>query len=87
MATLSASQEQVVYGADNASASGQDYMSPVPSGFSLFQPRVALGFGLILLIVLARVFGGKRKLPAGVKPLPRLPGTYLTRIKCIGRED
>ena len=71
MESIKASAEQMVYNADNATAS-MDSMSPIPSGFSLYQPRVTIGFALILLIVVARIFGaGKPKLPAGVKPLPR----------------
>ncbi|KAK3677176.1 hypothetical protein LTR78_002714 [Recurvomyces mirabilis] len=71
MESIKASAEQMMYNVDNATAN-MDSMSPIPSGFSLYQPRVAIGFALIVLIVLARIFGaGKPKLPAGVKPLPR----------------
>ena len=67
--------EQMLYSAGNASSDAANMLTPVPAGFSFFQPRVALGFSLLLLIVLARVFGaGKQKLPPGVKRLPRLPG-------------
>ncbi|RMX80617.1 hypothetical protein D0867_16369, partial [Hortaea werneckii] len=45
------------------------------TGFALLQnPKVALGFCLVFVFVLERVLRGRRKLPAGVKPLPRLPG-------------
>lgn len=48
------------------------------TGFALLQnPKVALGFCLVFVFVLERVLRGRRKLPAGVKPLPRLPGTSL----------
>jgi len=50
--------------------------APAPSGLTAFSPTVILGFAFIVLFVLARAFGvgKKQKLPAGVKPLPRLPG-------------
>jgi hypothetical protein len=52
--------------------------APAPSGLTAFSPTVILGFAFIVLFVLARAFGvgKKQKLPAGVKPLPRLPGMY-----------
>lgn len=72
--SIQSGSEQMLYASDNASESA-NVLSPVPSGFSFGHPRVAIGFTLLLLIVLARVFGaGKQKLPPGVKRLPRLPG-------------
>ncbi|KAK0308869.1 hypothetical protein LTR01_004749 [Friedmanniomyces endolithicus] len=72
MASISASSEQMHFGAANVTADAS-LMSPVPSGFTLFQPSVAIGFSLLILLVLARVFGaGKQRLPAGVKRLPHL---------------
>lgn len=71
MESISASSEQIHYGADNTTS--DNILSPIPSGFSLFQPSVAIGFSLLVLVVLARVFGaGKQRLPAGVKRLPHI---------------
>lgn len=70
-------REQMMYVVnDNATAS----IAPKPEsvtvdpGFSFLQPKYIF-FCLLLLPIFARFFGlGKQKLPAGVKPLPRLPG-------------
>lgn len=71
-------REQVMYAiSDNATASLSPKAEPVSvaNEFSFLQPKY-LFFCLLLLPVFARFFGlGKQKLPAGVKPLPRLPGT------------
>ena len=73
--------EHMLYAsADNATSHSTNILDPVPSGAFSFQPKVIVGFALVLLIVLARVFGaGKQKLPPGVKRLPRLPGTRTSR--------
>jgi len=79
--SIQSSAEQMLYSSDNASSTSTNPLSPVTSGSFFLQPRVAIGFSLLLLIVLARVFGaGKQKLPPGVKRLPRLPGTYLVIV-------
>lgn len=46
----------------------------LPSDFSLLHSKVVWGFSLVLVLVLAKVFGSKDKLPAGAKRLPYLPG-------------
>ncbi|PPJ61376.1 hypothetical protein CBER1_09443 [Cercospora berteroae] len=38
------------------------------------QPKFVFIFLLVISLVIARVFSSKSRLPAGVKPLPRLPG-------------
>nr|POF04147.1 cytochrome p450 monooxygenase psod [Quercus suber] len=71
-------QANQVFGyADNSSTFTDAPMldAPAVQRFSLLQdPKIALGFCFLLVIVLGRVFSGGRKLPPGVKPLPRLPG-------------
>ena len=37
-------------------------------------PKVAVGLGLLFLLVLVKAIRGGRKYPAGVKPLPKLSG-------------
>ncbi|KAK4501592.1 hypothetical protein PRZ48_007401 [Zasmidium cellare] len=61
---------------DNATASFAPKAEAVTvnAEFSFLQPKYIF-FCLLLLPIFARFFGlGKQKLPAGVKPLPRLPG-------------
>lgn len=41
---------------------------------SLLSSKVVWGFSLLLVLVLARVFGSKSSLPAGTRALPKLPG-------------
>lgn len=73
---VSASNEQMQFAPDNASMAEapHDIAGPVAAGFFSSQPKVLIGFALLLVIVLAKVFGSKEKLPPGVKRLPRLPG-------------
>lgn len=71
-------REQMMYAVnDNATASmapAKDPVSVNTAEFSFLQPKYIF-FCLLLLPIFARFFGlGKQKLPAGVKPLPRLPG-------------
>lgn len=80
--------EQMSHFSDNASAGdeGSNVLGTVPSGFSLLQSKVLIGFSLLLMIVLARAFGPrKQKLPPGVRPLPRLPGTNVARQNVCSR--
>lgn len=77
MASMEASVgEGTLYGADNSSYSDSGILeAPKPTELGFLQnPKVALGFCFLVVLILGKVFGGK-KLPAGVKPLPRLPGT------------
>lgn len=63
--------------ADNASFadSAKHFTTQTAAGLGLLQnPKIALGFCLVFVFVLERILRGRRKLPAGVKPLPRLPG-------------
>lgn len=78
--------EQMLKHADNASyADIGSFEAPTSAKFSLLQnPAIALGFGLILLLVLSKVFGGK-KLPPGVKPLPSHPGMWKPRLYQLER--
>lgn len=69
--SIEASHEPMAY------STGNDSSITIPSsdGTSIYQSKAVWAFVIILSAVLARVFGaGKRKLPAGVQPLPRLPG-------------
>lgn len=68
--------EGALYGTDNASYSDSSILeAPKPTELGFLQnPKIALGFCFVLVFILGKIFGGK-KLPAGVKPLPRLPGT------------
>lgn len=77
MASMEASAgESTLYGAENVSYTDSSILeAPKPTELGFLQnPKVALGFCFVLVFILGKVFGGK-KLPAGVKPLPRLPGT------------
>ena len=77
MSTMEASVgEGTLYGADNSSHSHSTFLqAPMPAEMGFLQnPKIALGFCFLMVFILGKVFGGK-KLPAGVKPLPRLPGT------------
>ena len=77
MASMEASMaEGSPYGAGNTSNTDSpllDAPKPMEMGF-LQNPKIALGFCFLMVFILGKIFGGK-KLPAGVKPLPRLPGT------------
>lgn len=54
-----------------------DPLSPA-TGLSIFQqPKFVFIFLLAVSIVLAKVFPGKKQLPKGARPLPRLPGKSL----------
>ena len=61
---------------ENATAAIQHAIPAIEDVESSFlQPKVIIGFFVLLMILQARIFGvGKKKLPPGVKPLPRLPG-------------
>ncbi|KAF2772703.1 putative P450 monooxygenase [Teratosphaeria nubilosa] len=65
---------------DNASSSHFEgtaaHISPLPSSSWLSQPRAIFGFVLLLAVVLGQAVrvANKKRLPAGVKALPRLPG-------------
>lgn len=48
----------------------------LPTEFNPMNSKIVWGFSVLLVLVLARVFGGGRKLPPGAKGLPRLPGMY-----------
>ncbi|EGP87952.1 unnamed protein product [Zymoseptoria tritici ST99CH_1A5] len=54
--------------------------TPIPADFSILNSKAVLGFSLLVIILVTRLFGQKKKLPAGAKPLPKLPG-----IPWIGR--
>lgn len=79
MASLVQGAHQLLYAANDTAAAS---ISPKPEpvsvtpDFSFLQPKYIF-FCLLLLPIFARFFGlGKQKLPAGVKPLPRLPGEF-----------
>ncbi|KAK4545499.1 hypothetical protein LTR36_002849 [Oleoguttula mirabilis] len=65
-----------VFPAGNASFSDSPTLdASMLTGSVLFQsPKLTVGISLLIFFLLAQVFRGGRKLPAGVKPLPRLPG-------------
>ena len=66
----------VAASADNTSSAVQ-HANPAIADveFTFLQPKVIIGFFVLLMILQARIFGvGKKKLPPGVRPLPRLPG-------------
>lgn len=64
------------YDASNASAyTGVSAESPVAAEFSLLHSRAVWAFSLLLAFLVARVFTQK-KLPPGVKRLPKLPGKH-----------
>lgn len=81
MATMEAAAgEGTLYGADNTSSILE---GPKPTEMGLLQnPKIAIGFCFLMVFILGKVFGGK-KLPAGVKPLPRLPGTSQNILRCV----
>ncbi|CAK1364528.1 O-methylsterigmatocystin oxidoreductase [Cercospora beticola] len=52
-----------------------DPLTGTTAATSVFQqPKFVFIFLLVISLVIARVFNSKNRLPAGVKPLPRLPG-------------
>lgn len=73
----SAQQSLYVAGSmDNATSAVQHAIPAIADvEFTFLQPKVIIGFFVLLMILQARIFGvGSKKLPPGVKPLPRLPG-------------
>ena len=73
--------EQLLHSSENGSYTDMPKLDDSTSSqFSLLQnPKIAIGFCFLLMVVLGRVFGGKR-LPAGAKPLPILPGGSKIRL-------
>lgn len=70
-----------LYPSDNASFVDSAKLDASTAGLSLLQnPKVLIGFTIVLMIVLANVFG-KKKLPAGAKPLPMHPGELVQKIR------
>lgn len=62
---------------DNSSYTEQPLLeASLPTDFSFLHSKAVWAFATILILVLARIFGSKQKLPAGVKRLPGLPGLY-----------
>lgn len=53
--------------------------TPIPADFSIFNSKAVLGFSLLVIILVTRLFGQKKKLPAGAKPLPKLPGKSIDK--------
>ena len=82
--SIQAVGEQMLYPADNASfAESTKLDAPTATALSMLQhPMIAIGFALLLIVLAGRAFGGK-KLPAGTKPLPILPGTRSLELKVI----
>jgi hypothetical protein len=79
MAAVHSVREQGLFGwgdgANNGSLKDTLFAeTSLPTDFSLLQSKVVWGFTLVLAIVLAKVFGSKKKLPPGTRPLPSLPG-------------
>jgi hypothetical protein len=60
------------YDASNASAA---FEAPATAATSFLQSKVVWAFGIIVAFVLARILTQRQKLPAGVKRLPKIPGT------------
>ena len=78
MAAVQSVREQLYsYGEAASNGSLKDALfaeTSLPTDFSLLQSKVVWGFSLLLVIVLAQVFGSKSNLPKGVRALPKLQG-------------
>jgi hypothetical protein len=80
MAQVKSPAEHMLH-ATSASPQATNVADPTgPSiGLSIFQqPKFLLAFFVVLSFVVARIFGAQKqkRLPPGVKPLPRLPGMF-----------
>jgi hypothetical protein len=77
--SIQPAQEQMLFpsGSGNASAF-LETSGLTPELFAdVSQSKFVWAVSLLLLLGLARLFtSGRNKLPPGVKPLPRLPGSY-----------
>ena len=73
--------EPTLFSSDNASYSEPlTIEAATPAGFSLLQnPTIALGFCFLIALVVGRLISGSKKLPHGVKALPRHPGALACR--------
>lgn len=72
--------DDVIAPASTQSHAGSVLATPATSQFSLLQtPRLTVGLIALVLIVVIRILSASRskKLPPGVKRLPRLPGKSL----------
>ena len=80
MAAVQSVREQLyAYGDAASNGSLKDSLlaqNSLPFDSSFLQSKVIWGFSLLLVVVLAKVFGSKEKLPAGTRPLPKLPGMF-----------
>ena len=75
MAQVQSVREQIYsYGEAVGNASLKDSLLGETSDFSILHSKVLWGFSLLLVVVLAKVFGSKEKLPAGARKLPALKG-------------
>ncbi|WPH03647.1 cytochrome p450 monooxygenase psod [Acrodontium crateriforme] len=75
-AAFDAAGQESLYPASNASTylNSPTLDASYLAGFLTLQsPTVTVGLCVVIALVLGRIFG-RRKLPQGVKPLPRLPG-------------
>ena len=68
--------------ADNVSYTGSPGWNGPSATESLLlhTPKVALGLGLLFLLVVVKALRGGRKYPAGVKPLPKHAGNDDSRF-------
>jgi hypothetical protein len=77
--SVHAAQEPSLYAYEESNASVLEPVNadmPVPADLSILNSKAVLGFTLLVVILVARLFGQKKKLPAGAKPLPKLPGKF-----------
>lgn len=81
--SIQPAQEQMLFpsGSGNASAF-LEVSGLTPELFAdVSQSKFVWAVSLLLLLGLARlVVSGRNKLPPGVKPLPRLPGSYISIV-------
>lgn len=50
--------------------------APEVAGSNMLNSATVWGLSLLVVLLIARVFGRKNKLPTGAKQLPRLPGKF-----------
>lgn len=72
--TIQAAQEHARYYVSNASNHLAGLKVEAPVAAALLDSRALWALGVVVALVLARIFTQKPKLPAGVKRLPRVPG-------------
>lgn len=74
--SIQPAQEQMLFPSGNASAFLETSGLTPELLADVSQSKFVWALSLLLLIGLARIFvSGKQRLPPGVKPLPRLPGS------------